>query len=195
MTYVLDVSNNNPISGNLIHASGAVALICKATEGNTFKDATYPVHRSEAQHAGIPFGGYLFLQPDAATGEAAFFLAVAKPKPGDIQPIVDSETISVHGMAPTAQRTLQCLQALEGAGYDPILYSSLSMLEAMLHYQPILKKYRMWQAQYAAQRSPIGHGATVVLWQFSATYKVQNRRFDASRLFVPLTTLLIPKGK
>lgn len=194
MSIILDVSNNNPITGPLLQASGAVALICKATEGDSFRDGTYPAHRALAKAAKIPFGGYLFLHPDSPGNEAEFFLKYAKPKPGDLQPIVDSETLTSGGMLQAAHRTFICLYRLKEAGYSPLLYSSTSMLEAMFHYQPQLTQYRIWQAQYAAKRSPLGHGATVVMWQFSQSYKVQNKRYDASTLFAPLQSLLIPKG-
>src|SRR4029077_5909413 len=88
---VLDVSNNNTIDEQLFRRSGAVALIAKATEGDNFKDATLSAHRTVAKAAGVPFGSYLFLHPKSTGDEAAFYLEYAKPKRGDIQPIIDCE--------------------------------------------------------------------------------------------------------
>lgn len=191
---VLDVSNNNSITADFLHKSDAVALICKATEGTSFRDGTYRAHRDAARIVGIPFGGYIFLHALAPGNEAEYFLSYAKPRKGDIQPIVDAEgggldSTSIEVMA---KRTVACLRALTTDGFKPLWYSNLAFAEAMLHYQPGLKNWRLWVAQYTAQRSPVGHGVTVVMWQFSETYKVQGRRFDASHLYVPIERLLIP---
>lgn len=191
---VLDVSNNNPITADLLHKSDAVGLICKATEGTTFRDHTYITHRDTARVVGVPFGGYVFLHASAGGNEAEFFLEFAKPKKGDIQPVVDAEAGGLDGVSVgvMAKRALACLRALTANGYKPLWYSNLAFAEAALHYEPGLKRFRLWVAQYAAQRSPVGHGATVVLWQFSESYRVHDRRYDASRLYVPIERLLIP---
>lgn len=188
MTLVLDVSNNNTIGTTMLKRSGAVGLYCKATQGTTFRDNTYSEHRQVAQAVGIPFGGYLYLMPTSAGNEAQFFLDFALPHKGDLQPVVDAE-IGLPDQE--AKRALSCLRALEDAGYQPILYSSASRLLGMLLNEPALSKYRMWEADYAPRREPLQHHSTVVLWQFSQSYRVLWRRFDASRLFVPIDSLRI----
>lgn len=185
---VLDVSNTNTIGTTLLKRSGAVALIAKATEGTTFIDRAYPSHREVAKAVGIPFGGYLFLHPDSHGSEADYFLRYADPRLGDLEPIVDAET----GLPePSAHRALSCLRRLEAEGYRPILYASASYLVSMLLERPELRKFRVWEAAYSGKRQPIRHGVSVVMWQYTSTYRVLWRRFDASRLYVPVRQLLI----
>jgi len=189
VTLVLDVSNNRTISAWSLKRSGAVGLIAKATEGTSFVDTTYPQHRVVAHSVRVPFGGYLFLHSDSGGNEAEYFLTHARPVRGDIQPVVDAE----RGLAkPEADRALSCLRDLEEAGYAPILYGSASYLMAMLLTRPELHRYRIWEADYAPRREPLQRHTSVVLWQFTDSYRVLLRRYDASRVFVPISTLTIP---
>ena len=186
---VVDVSNNNPIGTTELRASGALALICKCTQGTTFVDDTYDRHRAVAHDLHLPFGAYTFLTADAAGSEADYLLEHAKPQPGDLQPIVDAERGRPR---PEAERAWTCLTALDAAGYRPLLYSSWSYLLSMLREVPQLARFRVWEAAYTPLRLPVRHGCSVVCWQFTDRYKLGGRRFDASRLLVPLDTLRIP---
>lgn len=191
MTVVIDTSNNNPISLTQLKEAKPAALICKATEGTNFKDATYPGQRELARKLGIPFGAYLFLHPGSKGDEAEFFLEYAKPKPGDLQPVIDVEIRDGASFATVAARAESCAKALEAKGFHPLLYSYTSFLQDLYHYQPQLTRLRVWQAAYTSIRPVLGHGATVVMWQFSETYPVGGGRFDASRSFVPISSLIV----
>lgn len=185
---VLDVSNNRTIDARRLRASNACALIAKATEGTSFLDRTYQLHRNVAHEVGVPFGGYLYLHPNSPGNEAEYFLAWAKPRKGDLEPIVDAET----GLAkPEAARALSCLETLAGHGYRPILYGSASYLRAMLDDEVNLRGYRLWEADYARAREPIRHTASVVLWQYTERFRVGLSFYDASHLFVPIGELRI----
>lgn len=198
---ILDVSNVNPIDASSLYASGSVALICKATEGTSFKDATLSEHRSVAAKARVPFGSYLFLHPDSKGSEAGFYLEYAKPKKGDLQPIVDAEALNL-GSASLARRSFTCLHALELKGYKPILYASSSVWKDMITVEPRLLRYRVWEAQYpgkftrwlpwlAKLRVRLLHGVSVVLWQWTDDMKVNGKGYDASLLLTSLDNLLI----
>lgn len=201
---VLDCSNNDTITESALRASHAKALICKATEGTGFEDKTYEAMRLNAKHAGIPFGSYVFFH-DASKGlEAEYYLHYAKPKPGDIQPILDVEpggqdTNVVH----MAARANAAAKVLEKHGYKPILYASSSYWLELVRYQPTLKRLRVWEAQYpghytrwfpwlAQKRQKLAHGSSVVLWQWTDRYAVGAHFYDASRLFVPINKIRIP---
>lgn len=202
MKLVLDVSNVNTISAQELRQSGAVAVIAKATEGGTFKDVTLPGHRAAARRLGTAFGSYVFLHPDSRGSEAGFYLAYARPKPGDIQPAIDAEVFD-QGVPALARRVNRCAHALEAQGYDPLLYVSASRWPQLIEAEPSLKRLRVWEAQYPgrytrwfpglARRRWALRGAKVVLWQWADSYAVGNRRFDASALLVPLQSILIPK--
>jgi GH25 family lysozyme M1 (1,4-beta-N-acetylmuramidase) len=199
---VLDVNSFHPARLDDVKASGCVALIAKATEGATFSDASYAPARNVAHAAGIPFGGYLFLRTDSKGNEAQHFLSVAKPRTGDIQPVIDAEDLA-QGSRALAKRADACAHALEAHGYRPILYASASAWVAMHDAVPALRRLRVWEADYpgrftrwtprlAKLRIRLRHGATVVMWQWTPDYTVNGRTYDASALLAPLAGLRIP---
>lgn len=202
---LIDSSNNRPIDAAQLRASEAVALIAKATEGTSFRDATLSDQRKAAAQCRVPFGSYLFLHPNSTGSEAAFYLEYARPRPGDIQPVIDAEVTNL-GIADLSRRALSCANALEAAGYDPLIYASASIWGQMVRLQPRLKKWRIWEAAYpgrftrwfprlSALRIALTKGVRVVLWQWTDSYAVGDANFDASVLLVNIRTLLIPKAK
>jgi GH25 family lysozyme M1 (1,4-beta-N-acetylmuramidase) len=94
-----DVSHHQPAL-DLARAkqAGLDFLYHKATEGDTFVDPEYTARRAQAKKAGVPFGAYHFARAEYlarrtdAKAEARRFIAVAKPKPGDLRPALDLET-------------------------------------------------------------------------------------------------------
>lgn len=204
MKLVIDSSNNDPIDEKELRSSGAVALIGKGTEGTSYRDQTLASQRAAAKAVHIPFGSYLFLHPDSRGSEAAYYLDYAKPKPGDIQPIIDAEVLNL-GIEELSRRVLSCSNALRAKGYDPLLYVSAGVWGQLVALQPHIKSLRVWEAQYprryqrwfpyiARLRMRL-KGARVVLWQWTDGYAVGSRHFDASALLVPLDELLIPQPK
>lgn len=202
MKLVLDVSNNAPITLTSFEASKAVALIAKATEGSSFQDKTLSAHRDVAKVTKKPFGSYLFLHPDSRGSEADFYLKFARPRRGDIQPIIDSE-VTTLGASDLARRTQACARALEAKGYSPILYASAGIWTSLVAAEPTLRRLRVWEAQYpgkftrwlprlARLRIRLRHGVSVVMWQWTDSYAVGGRRYDASALLVDIKGLLIP---
>jgi GH25 family lysozyme M1 (1,4-beta-N-acetylmuramidase) len=202
MQLVLDVSNQNPIDSVTFKASGSVALIAKATEGGSYQDKTLTQHRAVANVNHKPFGSYLFLHPDSPDSEAAFYLKYARPRSGNIQPIIDAEVTNLT-TAKLAARTQRCALALEAAGYAPILYASSSIWLELIKVEPKLKRLKVWEAQYPGRfsrwlprlanlRIRLQHGVTVVLWQWTDAYAINGRRYDASVLLTDVKSLLIP---
>jgi len=193
----LDVSNVNPASEADVRASGAVLLICKATEGSTFLDKTLNTHRAIAKKIGIRFGVYVFLHALAQGDEAGVLLAWAKPKPGELI-FIDSEPGGQDNatVSQMAHRTNLCAQGLEAKGHRPILYASSSYWLQMVACEPSLRRLRVWEAEYPRRgltrffprlfrlRQKLRHGASVVMWQATDAYLVGNRKFDASLILV-----------
>lgn len=204
MRLVLDVSNNDPINYTTFVKSGSVALIAKATEGTSFQDRTLGAHRDVARGAKKPFGSYLFLHPNSSGSEAAFYLKYARPRRGDIQPIIDAEVTNL-GTAELARRSWACARALEQEGYSPILYASAGIWTSLIAAEPRLKALKVWEAQYpgrftrwfprlATLRIRLRHGVTVVLWQWTDRYAIGGRHYDASALLAPIDSILILGG-
>lgn len=188
----LDVSNNNPITAAQVKASGAVVLICKATEGSDFQDKTLAEHRAIAKQLGIRFGSYVFLHAGSTGDEANYYLRYAKPKHDELV-IIDSEPGGQDGKSieTMARRTHTCALELEQHGHRPILYASSSYWLQLVAVEPSLKRLRVWEAQYPGRfsrwlprlsrlRTRLRHGVTVVMWQFTDSYVVGVRKYDAS---------------
>jgi GH25 family lysozyme M1 (1,4-beta-N-acetylmuramidase) len=197
----LDVSNNRVISEADLKASGAALLICKATEGDGFKDATLAEHRRIAKKVGVRFGTYVFLHAASKNDEADFYLRYAKPEPGELV-IIDSEPGGQDGKSieTMARRTDSCARELEARGHKPILYASSSYWTQLIVAVPALRRLRVWEAQYPGRsfhwlpglgrlRVRLRHGVDVVLWQWTDSYKVGNAAYDASAILIPVDRL------
>lgn len=198
---VLDVNDFHPITAGQLAGAGVAALIAKATEGTTYAAATFQQHRHAAAVAGVPFGSYLYLDVASSGNEAAHYLDVARPKRGDLQPIMDAEDLS-QGVDALAHRAAGCVQALQRAGFRPIGYGSASTILAMVAAEPVLGRLPWWEAQYpghftawspslARLRMRLQHRLDVWLWQWTDTLRLGRSSYDASRLFVPVSRLLI----
>ena len=202
---VLDTSNNNPITDALLKQSGAVALIAKASEGTSFSDQTLRSQRLAARRAGIPFGAYLFFHADKdPKAQIDLFLRDAALRPGDIQPVIDFEVTDNEPQSELALRIDAAVTQLEHHGYRPILYIPVWLLLQVLELKPSLaKRVRVWEPQYPRRvyrwlpglyrlRIRIRHGVSVVLWQFTDSYRVGAvKGFDASVLLTSLAKIKI----
>lgn len=199
---VIDSNNFHPITSAELRAAKAKGLLCNATEGTQYENPVLENQREAAKAAGIPFGSYLFLHPDSKGSEATFYLNYAKPRRGDFRPIIDAEVTNL-GLDELADRVNSCAHALEAYGpkVRPILYAGYEVWNHCVARHPRLKKLDLWFAQYpgatrySAQLEKLRirlNGAHVVLWQFTDAYSIHGKTFDASVLYVPLKTLLIP---
>lgn len=179
---LIDLSNNNGSRAAVaISAPGVQAVEAKATEGLAFRDRAYPTFRRTAARAHRPFGGYMFIHPgESGAAQARYFLAYAKPKPGDIQPVVDSETGSP---AAAAHATYAALHELELHGYRPLLYASSYYLKVLVETEPRLKRFRAWQAEYGPTLHTVA-GMTTVAWQFTDRARAAGVSLDGSHLLV-----------
>ncbi len=198
---IIDSNNYHPITAAELRAAKAAALLCNATEGTQYENPILEIQREAAKSVGIPFGSYLFLHPDSKGSEADYYLNYAKPRRGDIQPIIDAEVTNL-GLDALAGRVHRCSIALEARGFSPILYAGYEVWDACVAAHPKLKKLPLWFAQYPGQRRYSSaleklrirlRGANVVMWQFTDAYAIHGKTYDASVLYGPLSRLLITK--
>jgi lysozyme len=130
--------------------AGAKFLYHKATEGTSFVDVNYSRRRAEAKSAGLLFGAYHFARPTRvnAAAEARHFLAVAKPKPGDLIPVLDLETRGAgHAVLTTPELTKWV------ADWFAVVHKAIGVERGML-YTPfdlnsVPKGTRLWVARYS----------------------------------------------
>ena len=105
-------------------------LYHKATEGTSLKDARYAQRRAEAAKAGLPFGAYHFARADRgdAVEEAKFFLAYAQPKPGDLRPALDLETMEGLSLAEIRRWAADFIaEVVRQTGHKPVVYTPFDL--------------------------------------------------------------------
>lgn len=182
--------------------AGVGFLFHKATEGTGFVDGNYAKRRTAAARAGIPFGAYHFARPSAgdALAEARHFLATAKPKPGDLAPVLDLETNDARlsrGQLTSWVRTFVA-EIKRQTGVLPIIYTPFALDQNF--------GCRLWAARYNNTNTPAVPPAPWKawdIWQFSnGVYGRPNSvaglghvDLNTLRAGVTVADLVIPKPK
>jgi hypothetical protein len=166
-TRIRDISNVNGEAAGLaaIHDPKTKAVYAKRTEGLSFVDELYPSFYAAAREIHKPIGAYGFLHPELSGAEQArFLLTHAQPKPGDLVPVIDTETLHNGDYAQCARTTLTALLELRTHGTGAMGYASSGFIEQLVAHQPALKQFAWWYADYAnvLWRIP---GVRALLWQ------------------------------
>lgn len=195
----VDISHHQAGSLDLVGAKrrGLRWLYHKATEGTSLRDANYGRRREEARRAGVPFGAYHFARADVgdAVAEARFFLDYATPKPGDLRPALDLETM--EGLSIAQIRTWAATfiaYCVKRTGVKPVVYTPYDL-------GSVDDGCILWRPRYNNSNTP-----PVLpwdIWQFSnGVYGVPNQvagigRVDLNvmRNGLRLADMLIPEPK
>ena len=144
---IIDVSHHQgTVDWAKVLASGVVGGICKATDGQTFKDDKFKANWAALGRAGAVRGAYHFARPEASSGRSqavAFLEQVGQPKPSDLL-VLDLE----EGSGDLSRWSLDFLGAVEQAtGLRPWFYSGLKFIEAHIT-DAALARYPLWLARY-----------------------------------------------
>lgn len=154
--------------------AGLEFLYHKATEGNSYVDDMYKKRRAEADKAKVPFGAYHFARPETgdAAKEAKHFLDVAKPKPGDLLPVLDLEDngkLNPQQLDTWARTFVETVTKL--TGFKVMVYTPFAL--------PSIGHCPLWVARYSnTNTSPVipAPWKTATLRQFSnGVYGVPNK--------------------
>lgn len=131
----IDVSNwNGAINWTKVAHAGYRFAFAKATEGTSYNDHTYTTNRNGSEAAGLVFGAYHFARPTgknlaaataSAINQADHFLAVAKPQPGELPPVLDLEASGSLAKSRLLAWTLAWTGQISArTGVDPFVYTS-----------------------------------------------------------------------
>jgi GH25 family lysozyme M1 (1,4-beta-N-acetylmuramidase) len=149
-------------------AAGARWIYHKATEGWGARgavDSAYNTRRVEVHKAGLPFGAYHFARPRLSNGraQAVFFLATAKPRPGDMRPMLDLEDAGGLGRAALTRWVGDFVaEVVAQTGVPPMLYTNFDLEKTF--------DCPLWVARYSNAMSAPKIPApwkTYSIWQFS----------------------------
>jgi len=168
----IDVSHwQGQIGWLQVGAAGYDFAFAKATEGTTYKDATYPLNRSGAPGVGVKVGAYHFARPaggsDAAAvasavAQADHFVDYAQPARGDLLPVLDLES---RGGLSTAR--LVGATDVAQVKFGSVMWDlgnqgcSVSFWKSSLGDTPVFAQagHRLWIAHWTKAALPILPGA------------------------------------
>ncbi|GAA3235669.1 glycoside hydrolase family 25 protein [Nonomuraea helvata] len=163
LTYGLDISNYEPLYD--WNASDAQFGIIKATEGTSFRDASFARHWLQLGKKGIVRGAYHYGHPgNDPIAEAEHFLSVvnAQPaEPGDLL-VLDLETTDGRSVAEVnawAKAWLSYVKAKTGT--TPMFYSGWNFADT---YGKGLAEYPLWVAHYSKPKGAVTPPADWKSW-------------------------------
>lgn len=147
----LDVSNwQGRVDWAKVAADGIAFAWCKATEGTDFTDGWWERNRAEAAKHGVRVGGYHFARPgNSPLSDARHFLSVAKPKPGELLPVLDLERTdgkSAPVLRAWAAHWLEYVHHEIGA--RPVFYSYPYFITGSMGGAQGFGGYPLWLAAY-----------------------------------------------
>jgi GH25 family lysozyme M1 (1,4-beta-N-acetylmuramidase) len=126
----IDVSHwQGTIDWRKVAGAGKRFVFLKATDGHDFVDPTFVANRAGARANGLSVGAYHFARPDPSKGDAAeearWFVSRARPKPGNLLPVLDLETsqgLDQAGVTMWARRWVAEVRRLTGV--TALVYTS-----------------------------------------------------------------------
>lgn len=132
---IVDLSNvNGSVDFARLKHAGAVGVMLKATEGETFVDSTFASHRAAANKVGLHVGAYHFARPDLhldpTVSARRFVNVVGKLAAPDLKTALDFETWNRHLSSAQHVAWARKFNAVvkAGLGQYPMFYSYSAML-------------------------------------------------------------------
>lgn len=164
-------STAQTIDWQTVKSTGVNYVIMKATEGGTYTDPVYALHK--ANSAGIlPRGSYHFWRQnvDAKTQAAHYWQVAGKM---DMPPVLDVEDwyhdVTLRGAALEARIIEQLTEIDKLFGRPCILYTSPNIIKYYLRLSPSspLCQRKLWIAHYGVTKPDIYPFQHWALWQYS----------------------------
>jgi lysozyme len=166
---IIDLYHLNTANLALAKAAGIVAVIHKATEGATVKDAEYASRRAQAKALGMLWGAYHYSSGASVSDQVANFLEQAQPSDDDLVAL-DWES-STSGPDMTLVQARRFAEMIKGElGRWPVIYGGRLLRESMgAGRDDVLANCPLWYSRYAS--APIGIPAATwpafTLWQYT----------------------------
>ncbi len=164
---IVDVAHHDaPLDIATMAKSGMNAIICKATQGISFKDSRFEEFKKAAKDAGVLFGSYHFGNSEDAFAQVAHYLEVANPAPNDLV-CLDWEK-NPSGASMTRSQARQFVQAIhDQRGFWPVIYGGSLLKEQIPSTgDDILNHCPLWLSQYSGTYSLPPGWKAVTLWQY-----------------------------
>lgn len=175
MPQVLDVShwevgtNCRFIDWEIPDLSGIQAVICKCTEGTTFKDKSFGHNRGQCKYdIGMKFGGYHYFKNAVdPIAQADFFYASLKGDLGEIIPTLDCEESTDTVNLPAKIKTFLDRFELK-SGKKAMIYTSPGWWKSFMTGATWAVNYPLWVAHWNVSTPTIPAPWTEAhLWQYT----------------------------
>ncbi len=196
----IDVSSHQPNTNWALVAGDNIRFaMIKATESTNYTNPYYASDRASANAHGIVTGAYAYAQPAGSTPDraytsgrkqAAYFLSVARPKAGDLLPVIDVEV--TNGLGPnklTAWLHGWISKVRQSIGMAPMIYASPLFWQDRLGNTHIFadRGVALWIANWQVPAPAVpagnwgGHGYSLWQWTSSARVSGVHGRVDADQ--------------
>lgn len=149
---------------------GIWGVICKATQGTSYRDDKYLHFIQDARDAGLLVGAYHFATSDDPIHQVDHFLDVVKPDAGTLVAL-DFEK-NPNGSTMSIKQAVIFLREIEKRlSRKAVIYSGNDLKEQIGELSSLDRDYicshRLWLAQYASKpRLPIGF-VSYWIWQYT----------------------------
>lgn len=157
--------------------SGSVDFAyAKATEGANEIDPAFARNQQVCAERGIPFGAYHFFHPEIdGETQARHFLTVAKPKVGQLIPMVDVEIDSGCSPAEIIEQLAKFDRYCEGIlKAKIIIYTDYGFWQSNVNGSDAFSGHQLWIAEYNHDKQPtLPNGwSDWAIWQHSSSGSV-----------------------
>ena len=166
---IVDLYHVNTVNLAAAKSAGVVAVIHKATEGATVRDAEYRRRRDKAKALGLLWGAYHYSSGVSVTDQVANFIEHAQPQENDVIAL-DWES-STSGPDMTLDQVRRFVEMIKDElGRWPLVYGGRLLRETVgARRDTVLANCPLWYSRYAS--APIGiptaTWSTYTLWQFN----------------------------
>ena len=168
---VVDLSHWDPADDYAAaKQAGIVAVIFKATEGQSYTDPTYTQQQKAAKAAGLLWGSYHFADASDVNGQINNYLRFAAPDPHELFCLDWEDNPTGNGMM-SVSNAKAWIMAVENALDRPgqcVIYSGNTAKEQLgASNDSFFGARRLWLAQYATTPSWQTSWDDYWLWQFT----------------------------
>lgn len=168
----IDVSRWQSVNTVASYAKDVDFVICKATEGKTFRDSKFEQHISTAINMGKLIGAYHFARPDnnKMLDEAKFFISRVRKYLGNLVLALDWEGKALNYDWKVAKEFLDYVYY--ETGVKPLFYTSYAEI---LKYDELANyDYGLWVASYSKKGDNFGMWKSPAMWQYTNSPVDQN---------------------
>lgn len=155
---IVDLSHHNTVTDfHAAKAAGVLAIIHKATDGDTFRDQKYLDARVRSNQSGLLFGSYHYMRDGDGKKQADFFIRYMCTG----LPVLDFE----EGSSDTAEEFVQRFKEITGK--IPILYGGMAWLDSFTNRSKRLGHLTVQCKRWIARYGPNAPRGEWSMWQYT----------------------------